>query len=284
MDILIMILIALLVMILMGGLLGLLIGFVAKTFFVPTDPRIEQVLELLPAANCGGCGFAGCADFAKALVSGTVKDPAKCPANNAKSVEKIAELLGLITDPSVKKVAFVRCGGSKKVAKNAVQYNGVNNCKSAMLVQQGVKGCHYGCLGLGACARVCPFNAIEIRDHLAIVHPELCVGCGKCVETCPKNLIAFVPQKSTVHVYCNSPERGALKRQNCASCCIGCKKCERAAEPGQIIMQGFLATVNYENPPQPEILTTMGCPTSCIHQSEDISCVGVISEKREVSE
>ncbi|MCF7790978.1 MAG: RnfABCDGE type electron transport complex subunit B [Victivallales bacterium] len=252
----------------MGIVLGLTIGIVAKVFEVKQDERIELVEEELPGANCGGCGFAGCSDFAKAIVGGTAT-PDQCPVCAEESVEKISKILGLETEPNkVKKVAVVLCGGDKNNAKFEAGYNGINDCKSAVLIGSGVKGCKYGCLGLGTCARACPFNAIEIKNGLAVVHPELCVGCGKCIETCPRNLIKFVPETVRIHVFCNSPEKGPAKKKVCSVACIGCRKCWKNAEENQIIMKGFLARVNYDFPPPPEIVEAAGCPTGCLRRTD----------------
>jgi len=240
--------------------LGLIIGVVAKMFAVSVDPRIGIVEELLPGANCGGCGFAGCSDFAKAVVAGKA-EPAGCPVCSSDNAAKIAEELGLSAGDGGKKVAVVLCGGGMEKASAAVNYNGVKDCKSAALVADGFKGCAYGCLGFASCARACPFDAIEMVDGLAVVHPELCVGCGKCVETCPRNLIKLVPASAEVHVYCSSPEKGPVKRKVCKVSCIGCRKCVKAAEEGQMEMDGFLAKVNYDNPPSKEVVEAAKCPT-----------------------
>jgi len=246
--------------------LGIVIGVVGKIFAVETNPLIETTEELLPGANCGGCGFAGCSDFAKALVAKETQ-PSKCPVCSPEDLEAISQNLGIEADSSEKMVAVVLCGGDNKNTTNTIQYNGVLDCKSAAAVAGGYKGCTYGCLGLASCARACPFGAIEMKNGLAIVHAELCVGCGKCVETCPRNLIKMIPAKAEVHVFCSSPEKGAVKKKVCSVSCIGCRKCVKAAEEGQISMNGFVAVVNYDNYPSPEIIDVAACPTNCIRKS-----------------
>ena len=253
----------------MGILLALGIGITARVFEVKQDPRIELVADALPGANCGGCGFAGCNDFAKAIVAGKITAD-KCPVATADGTAKVAEILGITIDQNaVKDVAVVLCGGDNKKAKIDVAYNGINDCKSAVLVASGGKGCKYGCLGLGTCAGACPFDAIEITDDgLAVVHPELCVGCGKCVGACPKNLIKLVPETVKIHVFCSSPEKGPAKMKVCKVSCIGCRKCVKNAEKDQIQMKGFLAQVNYEFPPPPELADASGCPTKCLRRTD----------------
>ena len=258
---------AVIVIAVMGVLLGLLIGFVAKLFAVETDPRIEEVEELLPGANCGGCGFAGCSDFAKAVV-GDNAEPGGCPVNSSENSTAIGKLLGKSAGDGGKKVAIVLCGGDNNSAKKSVGYNGIKDCQSAATVAGGDKGCEYGCLGFASCARACPFNAIEMRNGLAIVHAELCVGCGKCVATCPRNLIKLIPAEAEVHIFCSSPEKGAAKKKVCSVPCIGCRKCVKAAEEGQMVVNGFLIDVNYDNPPSKEIIEVAKCPTKCLKQMD----------------
>lgn len=253
--------------VIVGLVLGLIIGFTAKIFAVEVDPRVEEVEGSLPGANCGGCGFAGCADFAKAIVAGDTT-PDSCPVCSADGIAKIGEILGLEVGGKEKQVAVILCGGSNSVAKQAAQYNGVNDCKTAAIVNNGPKGCKAGCLGLASCARACPFDAIEIKDGLAIVHPDLCVGCGKCVDTCPKNLIVLAPESAKAHVYCSSLEKGPAKKKVCSVSCIGCRKCIKASEEGQMEIKGFLAKVNYENPPPVDIIEKAACPTGCLRTAE----------------
>ena len=151
-----------------GLALGVVIGFFAKLFQVKSDARVELVTELLPGANCGGCGKAGCSDFAKSVVSGE-NPPSKCPVSSKEQVTAIALALGIDAGESFAKKAVVCCGGDREQTLRLANYNGVLDCVSASLVAGGPKGCAYGCLGMGTCARKCPFGAIEIINGLAVI-------------------------------------------------------------------------------------------------------------------
>lgn len=248
---------------LLGAILAIIIGAAAKAFAVESDPRIETVTDMLPGANCGGCGYAGCSDFAKAIVQNG-NSPSQCPVASSEDSVRIAEYLGIKAEEKEKVIAVVKCSGSAAVTVRS-PYNGIGDCRSAVVVAGGAKGCDYGCIGFGSCARACPFDAIEIRDGLAIVHPDLCVGCGKCVDTCPKELISLVPAAVDVHVYCNSPEKGAAKRKVCKTACIACRKCVKASDnEEQMVIKGFLIETNYDNPPLPDLVDKTGCPTTAL--------------------
>ena len=162
-------------------------------------------------------------------------------------------------------MALVACSGDDSHAVRKAFYNGILDCRNASFVAGGGKGCLYGCLGMGSCARACPFGAIEITEaHIAVVHPELCTGCGTCVATCPRHIIKLVPRTSQIHVFCSSPEIGKNKFPICSGACIGCRKCERNAGEGQMCIEGFLARVNYENPPAAALADV--CPTKALRR------------------
>ena len=254
---------ALVLLAIFGAVMGVVIGLAGKFFAVKTDSRIEQVTEMLPGANCGGCGRAGCADFAKAVCAGEAV-PGGCPVSSPEALERIAALLGIAAGTGEKKVAVILCGGDKTRARQSALYNGVSDCVSAGLIGGGAKGCTYGCLGLATCARACPFHAIEMMNGLAVVHNEICTGCGNCVEKCPRHLIKLVPNAVELHVYCNSPEKAPTKKKVCKVGCIGCRKCVNAAGEGQMVMTELPARVNYADAPGAELVEKAACPTGCL--------------------
>jgi len=245
-----------------GMVLGVFIAVAAKKFAVQLDPRIEEVTELLPGANCGGCGFAGCSDLAKNMVEG--KAPlGKCPVCSAENAEKIAAILGQSAEKKEKMVAVVLCSGTLSNSHMAAGYNGVLDCRSANLMNGGGKACRFGCIGFGTCTRACRFGALEVIDGLAVVHPELCVGCGQCAEVCPRKMIKMVPASVQEHVYCNSLEKPALRHKKCSGACISCRKCVKA-EPEKMSSQGFMVRINYTNPPDASIIEKAQCPAKCL--------------------
>ena len=251
---------------LMGGagvILGVIIGAFVKLFRVDSDPRVDLALELLPGANCGGCGKAGCADFAKALAAGSVS-PANCPVSSSEQISAISLALGIDSGSVERKQAVVFCRSFIGEVRK-MHYNGVQDCVSANMVAGGPDECRYGCLGLGTCARKCPFGAIEIVGQVAVVHRELCVGCGNCAAVCPRGVIKMVPADAEYHIYCNSPEKGAEKRKVCKAGCIGCGKCSRLFADN-FKMDGSLAHVNYDADAMvdDDIAAAVKCPAGCL--------------------
>lgn len=260
------VLLAVLALAVLGLLLGFLIGFAAKKFAVQTDPRIEEIAALLPGANCGGCGYAGCADYARAIVENGVS-PANCSVVSEENFAKINQAAGLESGKRERKVAVVYCSGDNAHAVHVALYNGLNDCRAAAALSGAGKGCRFGCIGLGSCARSCAFGAIEIRNGLAVVHPELCKGCGKCAEVCPRKLIRLVSATSKAHVYCNSLDKGPAKRKFCSAGCLACRKCVKAA-PDSFNAQGFLVRAHEGADITEEMIESIKCPTGALQSVE----------------
>lgn len=254
--------------------LALIAGFglaiAARLFAVDTDPRIEIVEEALPGVNCGACGYPGCSGLAKAIVEGKA-DVGDCPVGGEACAVSIAGIMGVSYEGGGgKNVAIVMCKGGDQVATKRFFYNGVYDCESAALLFGGDKRCSYGCLGLGTCAGVCPFGAIEmLPSGLARVIPSRCTGCGKCVEACPKKIIKMVPAGRRVHILCSSHDKGAAARKACKTACIGCQKCVKAAPEGAITMDDFLAVVNYDIDIPEEVAAECPMNTIVVSGGED---------------
>lgn len=245
-----------------GAVCGGILAAAARFFAVHEDPRIEKTTECLPGMNCGGCGYAGCADYARAII--VDKAPINlCTPGGSDTLAALCAFLGVVAEAAERKVAVVLCNGGDKVATRRGQYNGVADCAAADLIG-GFKGCRYGCLGLGSCARACPVDAIEITaDNLAVVHPERCIACGKCVGACPRKLIKLVPESRYIHVLCSSKDRGPAVKKVCSVGCIGCTLCARTVANTGIKMEGALAVVDYQTPLDNEAVIAK-CPQKTI--------------------
>ena len=247
----------------MGLACGTALALAARFLFVKEDPRVAEVTEILPGANCGGCGYAGCSDYAKAIVvDGAAIN--LCSPGGAETLAALASALGVEAEEAAKTVALVLCGGDAEHAPRKFLYNGVADCAAAHAVGGGDKVCAYGCLGYGSCARVCPVGAIEITGgNLAIVHPGLCIGCGACVKACPRDLIRMVPAERVIHVLCRSQDKGPAVKKACTVGCIGCTVCTKLAENEAIKLEGSLAVVDYTRPLDNDQVVEK-CPTNCI--------------------
>jgi len=249
----------------LGLLAGLGLAVAARFLAVEVDPVQERILEALPGANCGGCGFAGCADFAGAVARGEAP-PDGCPVAGPEGARVVAKIAGVPYEEKARKVALVFCQGTRQVAAHRFRYNGLASCASAQMIEGGDKQCSYGCLGLGDCQHACPFGAIEIiHGDIARVIPERCTGCGKCIEACPRHIIRLVPADATIHVLCNNTDKGGVARKACAVACIGCKKCQKFLGDESIVVQDYLARIDYENPPE-DIRVIDECPTGAIRE------------------
>ncbi|MBR5587192.1 MAG: RnfABCDGE type electron transport complex subunit B [Clostridia bacterium] len=227
------------------GALGLIFGVVlslASSFFATEeDERIDKIVELLPGANCGACGFAGCEAFAKAVTEGTAR-PGGCSVGGEKTAELIAEIMGTDAD-YVKQFAHLKCSASCAKAPHRYEFSGLDDCRAAARLGGGPKSCTYGCIGLGTCAKVCPLGAISLEDGLAVIDGEKCMACGVCVSTCPKNLIEIVPTTANYFVACASKDKGAQMKTLCSTGCIGCGICAKTCPHEAIEFENNLARI-----------------------------------------
>jgi Na+-translocating ferredoxin:NAD+ oxidoreductase RNF subunit RnfB len=246
----------------LGLIFGLGLAYTLKLFGIEVDPTVALIITKLPGTNCGVCGKAGCAGFADALKNGKAL-LSNCVVSNDEARRSIAEILGIEYNPKVKTTATLLCGGGRN-AKDKYSYKGIRSCKAATLVFGGYKECEYGCLGLGDCADVCPFNAIKITEQtLPSVDLKKCTACGNCVKTCPKALFVLTPIKSIYRVNCHSTAKGQDVIRVCKVGCIACGKCVKACPVSAINIKDNLAGIDYN------ICTNCGecvkaCPTHAI--------------------
>lgn len=251
----------------MGFLFGAVLAYASKKFAVEVDERVEQILEVLPGANCGGCGYPGCAGLANAISEGKA-DINGCPVGGSSISEKIGNIMGIKAPKGEKLVAKVICKGTCDVSKDKYIYEGISDCRSAAALNNGAKSCSYGCLGLGTCKNVCQFGAIEIKDGIAIINEESCVMCGKCLDVCPKSIIIKKPISKEIVVECNSRDFGKTVKEKCSVGCIGCGKCLKVCPVGAIVFEDKIAKINFDKCIQCKVCVE-NCPTKVI--SGDIS-------------
>lgn len=243
----------------MGAAFGVLLGFAAKKFAVESDPRVAEIASALPGANCGGCGFAGCANLAEAIVKGEAPVDA-CPVGKSAVAAKVAEVMGVeFAGGGSGKVAVVMCRGGHEQCGTRFEYSGIATCQAANMLAGGAKACKYGCLGLGSCVAACPFGAIHMSPSgVPEVDVELCTACGKCVSACPRHVIKLASIDRPVQVCCVSHAKGPEVRKTCQVGCIGCGICAKNCPAGAIEVQDFLAVID------PEKCTSCGaCIEKC---------------------
>lgn len=243
-------------LVIMGGL-GLLFGVglavASKIFFVEKDLRVEEIEAVLPGANCGACGAPGCSGFAAGIVEG--KYPVNgCVVGGSEVVQKIAQIMGVEAEDAISQVAVVRCRGNRDNCVDRAIYYGIEDCHAAVLIDNGAKGCIYGCLGLGNCVRSCPFEAMHMGDDgLPVVDEHLCTGCGECVKACPRSIMALMPRNQKVYLACVSKDFGKAVKSVCKVGCIGCSLCAnpKTTENEMITMDDKLPVIHYEKVQDP---------------------------------
>jgi electron transport complex protein RnfB len=245
-----------------GLIAGLGLAIASALMAVPKDERAEAVLEVLPGANCGACGYSGCSGYATALARGEAQ-PGLCSPGGADVAAKIAETLGVAAGDVEYKTALVHCMGSYDNTSDKMQYQGISSCAAAAQLFGGVGSCSYGCMGLGDCMNACEYGAITVCNGVASIDPAACRGCSQCVKACPKRLITFVPLKKQAVVRCSNCDKGGEARKACKAACIGCMRCVKACEAGAVQVEHFLARVD------PQKCTACGkcaevCPQGCI--------------------
>lgn len=229
----------------LGVIFGVGLAIASKKFCVKLDPRIEEIFEKLPGANCGACGMPGCIGFAEALIHGACAIE-KCAVSQEATRTEIAKILGVEAKTKIKKIAVLHCNGGSSRVKDKFVYEGVKDCIDAAMVMGGPKACVYGCIGYGGCAKVCPFGAITMSaDGLPVVDENKCNACGKCAAACPKKLFSLVPAGKNYAVRCKSLDLGKDVMKVCSVGCITCHKCEKACPVKAIKIIDNLSVIDY---------------------------------------
>ncbi len=250
-----------------GLTFGTLIAIANRKLYVWEDPRIDQLTDILPGANCGACGFAGCRAFAEAAIDGVVA-PAGCTVMGELELEDVAVMLGVDVGDADKVVARLLCAGGTDVAPRKAMYDGIESCAAAVAVSGGGKACAWGCVGLADCAVVCTFDAIRMNEvDLPVVDPVRCTACNDCVEACPLDLFVLMPMDHHLIVQCKNLLEGDSATAVCAVACNACGRCAQDA-PRVVEMRDGLAVVNYDMIELADPSATARCPTGAIRWVE----------------
>ena len=231
-------------MLAMAVVFSYILGWANRAFYVKTDTRVDAVINVLPGANCGGCGFVGCGEYAEAVVKDQA-DVSLCTVGGENCSKSIADIMGVKVAASYPYRPIVHCGAGYEERLGRSEYKGVPSCGPANLVT-GVQGCIYGCLGFGDCTRACEFDAVSVKNGLAVIDYEKCVGCGACAKACPRNIITMSPFKSDrmLAVLCSNLDAGKDVKAVCRVGCLGCKACTKIS--GLFTVENNLSTINYD--------------------------------------
>lgn len=253
----------------LGTILAVVLFLVAKKFKVEEDPRIEEVEKVMPGANCGGCGFAGCHAFAQACVEAGNLDSNFCPVGGNETMAKVASILGIEAVAKAPAVAVVRCNGSCANRPRTNTFGGAKSCRVMAALYSGDTGCPYGCLGCGDCVAACSFGALSMDPltGLPVVDQEKCTACGACAKACPKGVIEIRnkgPRGMRVYVSCINRDKGAVARKACSAACIGCGKCAKVCAQDAIVVENNLAYIDF-NKCKLCKKCVAECPTGAIH-------------------
>lgn len=228
---------------------ALLLYFLLQKFKVEEDPRIDQVQEVLPGANCGGCGSAGCRNFAERCVKAGSLEGLNCPVGGADTMKKVGGILGLSVEEATPMVAVVKCQTVCKERPTTNKYDGALNCHISQTLYTGESTCPFSCLGFGDCVAACKFDAIHINPETGsiVVDTEKCTGCASCVKACPKHIIELRkkwPKGRQIYVKCTNEDKGGVARKDCDNACIGCSKCAKECPFEAITIVNNLAHID----------------------------------------
>jgi H+/Na+-translocating ferredoxin:NAD+ oxidoreductase subunit B len=256
---------------LLGLVFGYALAMAAMRFAVPSNPLVERVREALPSANCGACGFAGCQVYAEAVVDRPDVSPNLCVPGRAAVASTLARLTHKELGTVAERIVVMRCHGTSAYAREEAEYAGIETCAAASLVFGGPKACKNGCLGLGDCVKVCPFDALHLGpDGITVVDTAKCTGCGLCLPVCPKNLFDFYPRNRRIELSCVARDKQSVVRATCMVGCTLCRKCVAKCPAQAITWDGTTIVIDHEKclaygPDCKEACVDI-CPSTILHR------------------
>ena len=228
-----------------GLIAGIVLTVASKVMAVHVDETILLLREVLPGANCGGCGFAGCDDYATALFEDETIKPNQCTPGGVSTGMALAEILGVEYEGAADKFAIIKCAGSLAKTNNVMNYQGWQSCLASKAFYRGRGLCDKSCLALGDCAKVCNYGAIAMENGLAVINRAKCVGCGACTKVCPNDLIEVVPGNTRIVAACSTDKVGAHTKQLCDIGCIACNLCVKTCKFEAIEVVNNKAVIDY---------------------------------------
>lgn len=228
-----------------GLFFGIGLALAAHKFAVEINPLVEEVLESLAGAQCGGCGFPGCEGYAIAVVNDPDVPPNLCYPGKEAVAERVADLTGKKMAAMDDMIAVVRCSRVEGRVSHKHEYIGFASCTAANLGFGGPSACQYSCIGMGECAEACPFDAITMVENFPVVDPDKCVSCGTCVKACPKQIIELMTLKARVYEPCSTKELGKNVMKVCKVGCISCQKCVKVCPAKAVSSEGGLIKIDH---------------------------------------
>lgn len=259
---------ALLFMLCIGGACGTVLSLASKVFYVYEDPRIAKIEGLLAGANCGGCGYTGCAAAAEAVVKEEAL-PNVCIVAGPEAAANVAAVMGLDPGTAEPIKSFNECKGGFRAA-DKYYYEGAQSCKAIAALYGGKRECSIGCLGFGDCVKACTFDAIHLGPE---GYPEVdetkCVGCGACERACPKNILTVRTMSERLLHFNEADDALAPCQQTCPAE-IDIPRYISQIRAGDY--EGAVHTIRERNP------LLLSCGRVCPHPCEDYCRRGIEDE------